>query len=98
MSLIVYTFQRDPSTQACIPDPYPEELGRDLAGAEAWRTTVWGAPAVFRRGARFLPELAQGDLYVENDELAAFAAECHQLLHDLDDFAAELNGDAPAIR
>ena len=76
MSLIVLTFHRDPVTDAYIDDPYPEEPGRDLAGFEVWRTTVWGAEAAIRRGAYFLPTLAKGDLYVEHEELDAFEAEC----------------------
>src|SRR5262245_331034 len=98
MSLIVYTFHRDPITHAFVDDPYPEEPGRDLAGVEAWRTQVWGSSAAIRRGARFLPKLADSDLYIEHDQLDAFAAECHLLLQDSVGFAAELNSDEWAIR
>jgi len=98
MSLIICTFHRDPVTNAYVDDPYPEESGRDLAGYEVWRTTVWGADAAIRRGAQFLPTLAQRDLYVEYEELDAFEAECHLLLHDIEGFAAEINSDSAAIR
>jgi hypothetical protein len=98
MSLIVCTFHRDPVTGAYSDDPYPEEPGRDLAGFEIWRTSVWGADAAIRRGARFLPTLAKGDLYIEHEELDSFEAECCLLLHDIERFAAEVNGDSAAIR
>jgi hypothetical protein len=98
MSLIVCTFHRDPATGAYIDDPYPKEPGRDLAGFEVWRINVWGADAAIRRGAHFLPTLAKSDLYVEHEELDTFEAECHLLLHDIEGFAAEINGDRAAIR
>lgn len=98
MSLIVRTFQRDPITNAYIDNPYMEEHGRDLAGFEAWRTSVWGTDAAIRRGAQFLPTLAQQDLYVEHEELDAFEAECYLLLDDIEKFATEVNDDSAAIR
>src|SRR5262245_13963714 len=88
MSLIVTTFHRDSLTQQIIDDPYPEEPGRDLAGLESWRYHVWGSAVAVNLGARFLPQLATGDLYVENEELDAFEEECKTLLNSMDLFAA----------
>ncbi|MEU4689101.1 hypothetical protein [Actinoplanes sp. NPDC023714] len=48
----------------------------DLAGFESCRTGLWGSPAVRSLGAVFLPRLAHGDLWVANEDVAAFAAEC----------------------
>lgn len=52
----------------------------DLAGFERTRRTLWGTAAVRSLGAAFLPRLADGDLWVDVDEVAAFAAECAMLL------------------
>jgi hypothetical protein len=97
MTLIVTTFHRDPITNEYIDDPHPEEPGRDLAGFEGWRTDVWASPALVQRGARFLPQLAVGDVYVEYTDLAAFDRECQVLLQQIDAIAAELQQDAAAI-
>ncbi|GAA4608002.1 hypothetical protein GCM10023107_84390 [Actinoplanes octamycinicus] len=52
----------------------------DLAGFERTRTELWGSPVVRSLGAAFLPRLAEGDLWLANDEVEAFAAECALLL------------------
>jgi hypothetical protein len=97
MSLIVATFHRDPLTQAIIDDPYPEEAGRDLAGLESWRHKVWGSTVVINLGAKFLPQLASSDLYVENEHLAAFEDECKALLNSVGVFAAQVECDPTSI-
>lgn len=52
----------------------------DTAGFERWRTSVWGSPMLRSLGARFFPRLAEGDLYVEPDEIGAFLEECALLV------------------
>ena len=88
MSLIVTTFHRDENGKF-IDDPYPE-AGEDLAGVEDWRKTVWGSKAAIDRGLRFLPQLNQTDLYIENDELPDFLKECQTLMKDIDNFSKDL--------
>ncbi|GAA4574810.1 hypothetical protein [Planotetraspora kaengkrachanensis] len=61
----------------------------DLAGHERTRTVVWGSPVVRSLGARFLPSLADSDLWLEPDLLDDFAAECAMLLGHLPAIAAE---------
>src|SRR4051794_36180281 len=55
--------------------PVPEG-SYDLAGFESWRQEVWGSAATIALGAHFLPQLDGSDLYVQPDEVDAFAAEC----------------------
>jgi hypothetical protein len=54
--------------------------GSDLAGVETTRTELWASTAVRSLGAVFLPQLAEGNLWVSNDEVEAFATECTRLL------------------
>jgi hypothetical protein len=51
-----------------------------LAGFEATRTKLWGSPVVRSLGVSLLPQLAEGDLWVSNDQVEAFAAECALVL------------------
>ncbi|WP_432869626.1 hypothetical protein [Microbispora rosea] len=53
----------------------------DLAGHERTRVTLCGSPAVRALGARFLPLLAESDLWLEADVLHDLTAECETLLH-----------------
>ena len=52
----------------------------DSAGVETTRTELWGSPAVRSLGASLLPRLAEGDLWVSNAQVEAFAAECALVL------------------
>ncbi len=90
MTLIVTTFQRNPETGEYLGDPYPEEPGADLAGTEIWRYEVWGSYAAIRRGAKFLPQLTENDLYIENEDLDGFRKECNMFLEDIEGFANEI--------
>ncbi|MFF8411339.1 hypothetical protein [Streptomyces omiyaensis] len=74
MSLLVHTFVLAPDgTMDLLEDP---PCGRDLAGFERSRTTLWGSAAMRALGARFFPLLAGDDLRVQPEELAEFLAEC----------------------
>jgi hypothetical protein len=74
MSLLVHVYVRDVRGEVDIVDA-PEGCC-ELAGFERWRGAVWGADVVRSLGARYLPTLATGDLWVEPAEVAAFAEEC----------------------
>ncbi|WP_406494320.1 hypothetical protein OG936_11330 [Streptomyces sp. NBC_00846] len=78
MTLLVHTFVYDEHGRSRLLDD-PED-GSDMAGTEVCRTTLWGSDAARALGARFLPELATGDLYVEPEDVDDFLAEC-ELLH-----------------
>ena len=97
MTLSVTVHRRDPATGALIDEP-TDEPGATLAGFEVWRTSVYGSPAVQRRGARFLPTLAHTDLLIEGTDLAEFIAECTSLLNDADALAAETQVGVEALR
>jgi len=66
-----------------LPEPFRlvdgPEGGSDLAGFESARTKLWGSEAVVELGAVFFPQLREGDLYVQPEEVTAFRAECEVL-------------------
>ncbi|MFD9484090.1 hypothetical protein ACFWBX_08805 [Streptomyces sp. NPDC059991] len=78
MSLLVDVFVYAPDGTRDFLD-VPDGVS-DTAGFERWRTSVWGSPMVRSLGARFLPRLAEDDLYVEPDEVVAFLDECALLV------------------
>jgi hypothetical protein len=89
MSLVVSAFWRDPATGK-TQEFTDRDHGHNLAGVERARRELWGSEAVKRREARFLPQLAESDLWVGPDELEAFVAEVRALLADVDGIRAEL--------
>jgi hypothetical protein len=93
MSLVVSTFWRDPAT-GDTQELTDWDDGHYMAGVERARWELWGSDAIRRRGARFLPRLAEADLWVAPEELEAFIAEVRGLLADVDGLRAEL-GRAP---
>ena len=80
LSVDVYIADANGTMREVLDTP---EGASDLAGFEAWRTTVWGSQAVRSLGARFFPQLAGGDLLVAADELPAFIEECGLLRRNL---------------
>jgi hypothetical protein len=89
MSLVVSAYWRNPDTGET--EEFTDwEQGHYMAGVERARWDLWGSEAVRRRGARFLPQLADSDLWVAAEELDAFVAEVSALQAALDDLRAEL--------
>ncbi|MFK0258758.1 hypothetical protein [Streptomyces sp. NPDC090445] len=87
MSLLVHTFVYDADGgYDFLEDP---EHGRDLAGFESTRTRLWGSEAIRALGARFFPRLDGDDLYVEQDEIDDFLAECEAVRPHLDHLAGQ---------
>ncbi|MFF1834625.1 hypothetical protein ACFVXE_10535 [Streptomyces sp. NPDC058231] len=77
MTLLVQTFVREEDgTLRLLDDAWD---GSEMAGVEICRTELWGSEAVRALGARFLPELATYDLYVEPEDIEEFLAECELL-------------------
>jgi hypothetical protein len=89
MSLIVSAFWRDPATGE-TQEFTDWSGGHHMAGVERARWELWGSEAVRRRGAKFLPQLAESDLWVAAEELEAFVSEVQGLLADLDGLRGEL--------
>ncbi|MFJ9151432.1 hypothetical protein ACIRP7_26020 [Streptomyces sp. NPDC102270] len=85
MSLWVDVFIREPDGKRRILD-VPDGVYRS-GGFESWRTTVWGSEFVRSLGARFLPVLAEGDLYVEAEDVPEFRREVASLRSRLDEVA-----------
>ncbi|MFB7209610.1 hypothetical protein [Streptomyces sp. NPDC056255] len=74
MTLLVHTFVYDePGKLRLLDDP---EDGGDMAGFESSRTRLWGSEHARAVGARFFPELAAGNLYVQPEDVGDFLAEC----------------------
>lgn len=74
MTLLVHTFVRGRSGRPHLLDDPPD--GSDMAGFESCRTDLWRSKQVRALGARFLPELASCDLYVEPEDIEEFLDEC----------------------
>jgi hypothetical protein len=89
VSLLVHTFLRGEGGDLQLLDDAPD--GSDLAGFETWRQTVWGGNGARALGARFFPQLADGDLTVEPAEVPAFLAECDLLRRHLDQVVSQQN-------
>ena len=89
MSLVVSAFWTDPATGESH-DYTDWDDGHHMAGVESARSDLWGSETVRRRGATFLPQLADSNMWVGPDELAAFVAEVRALLADVDGLRAEL--------
>ncbi|MER5544653.1 hypothetical protein ABT072_19885 [Streptomyces sp. NPDC002589] len=82
MSLLVEVFVREPDGEIRILDV--PDAGYRSGGFESWRTTVWGHEFVRALGARFLPLLAEDDLYVEAGDVPEFLREVGLLRTRLD--------------
>ncbi|MFF3395476.1 hypothetical protein ACFYW1_31650 [Streptomyces sp. NPDC002669] len=77
MTLLVHTFVYDgKGNWQLLDDP---DDGGDMAGFESSRTKLWGSERTRALGARFLPRLADDDMYVEPEEVEDFLAECELL-------------------
>ncbi|WP_318206510.1 MULTISPECIES: hypothetical protein [unclassified Streptomyces] len=86
MSLSVDVFLVGANGERQVQD-VPEGCN-DAAGFESWRTRVWGSPVVRSLGARFFPVLAEGDLFVEPENVPAFQSECRLLRENLETIVA----------
>jgi len=89
MSLIVSAFWTDPITGESHEFTDWED-GHHMAGVERARWELWGSEAVRKRGATFLPQLANSNLWVDGADLPAFVAEVRMLLVDVDGLRVEL--------
>jgi hypothetical protein len=77
----MWIYDRDEPDVYRIPDA--PEGATQAAGPEVARTTLWGSGAARHLGATFLPQLAEGDLRVQPDDVEAFADECAVLAANL---------------
>jgi hypothetical protein len=89
MSLVISAFWVDPETGETREFTDWDE-GHYMAGLERARHDLWGSAAVKHRGAVFLPQLAESNLWVGPEDLPAFVSEVNGLLADLDALRAEL--------
>ncbi|MEV0132936.1 hypothetical protein AB0H83_31300 [Dactylosporangium sp. NPDC050688] len=89
MSLVVSVWLVDPDDLMKVRTLPPSDGEDSYGGGEDTRTTLWNSPAVVRRGARFLPWLADHNLYIEPKDVPAFGEECERLLADSAGLAAE---------
>ena len=96
MSLVVSAFWRDPATGE-TQEFTDWDAGHHMAGVERARWELWGSEAVRRRGAKFLPQLSESDLWVAPEELEAFVSEVRALLADVDGLRTELGRGAECL-
>lgn len=89
MTLVVSTYWRDPST-GDEQEFTDWSEGHHMAGVERARRNLWGSDAVKRRGAKYLPRLAESDLWIEPADLDAFEGEVRILLAAVPELRAEL--------
>ena len=82
MNLAVQVFIDREDGERDLFDPPSAADGE--AGYDSWRDTVWGSRQARALGAVLLPKLADGDLYVEPDEVEEFLRECALLRDNLD--------------
>jgi hypothetical protein len=89
MTLVVSAYWRNPATGET--EEFTDwDAGHHMACVERARLELWGSEAVRRRGATFLPKLAESDLWVAPEDLDAFEREVRSLLCDVDGLRAEL--------
>jgi hypothetical protein len=90
MTLVVSTFWTDPVSGET--EEFTDwDAGHYMAGVERARWELWGSDAVKRRGAKFLPQLAEDNLWVSPEELDAFVCEVQTLLADVNGLREELD-------
>ena len=82
MNLSVQVFIDREDGERDLFDPPNDADGQ--AGYDSWRDTVWGSHRARALGAEHLPRLAEGDLYVESDEVGELLQECALLRDNLD--------------
>lgn len=90
MTLIVGSFWTDPESGTFVTH-VEWEGSHEMAGCEVARQTLWGSLSIRSRGARFLPQLSETDLWVGPEELDHFETEVRTLLQDAEVIAAELD-------
>ena len=59
------------------------EHWRTLAGAEKWRTEMYGSPAARSLGLTLLPSLAEKDIYAEGEDLDVLGREIETLIQNI---------------
>ncbi len=89
MTLIVSSYWRDPTTGASQEFTDWSD-GHHMAGVERARWDLWGSDAVKKRGAKYLPRLAESDLWIEPTDLDAFETEVRMLLAAVPEVRSEL--------
>ena len=76
------------------PYSYLNAIENDAAGFESYRKDLWGSQSLISRGAKFFPQLVDGDLWVFPDDLNAFRNEC-AMVHDAAVYIADELWDKP---
>lgn len=98
MSLIVYPYQRNPTTNAIESTPIkPNEPHNDLFGFEFWRSKVWGSSTINNLGCTILFSLKHQDIYVENETLHQLKKEIELVKDNITIVSEELKTDSSAI-
>ena len=97
MTLIVSAHWIDNSTGASQEHTDWND-GHQMAGPESARQDLWGSGPVKELGAKFLPQLADSDLWVEQTELQEFESEVLMLIDAVPKLRTQLGrGDSCAL-
>lgn len=98
MSLIVYAYRIDPTTNKGLNiNEKPKEPFNDLFGFESWRKTVWNAPILQKLGCRLLNSLAFEDIYAQGKELVQLKSELELVKENSITIAATLHLDQKSL-
>jgi len=98
MTLLVQPYRRGPNGELLSLDVTPSPPHNELAGFEASRRELWGAPVMHRLGLRLLPSLAEQDLYVEGEQLDQLEAELETILASIPKLASATHYGEDFIR
>lgn len=91
MSLIIYPYQRDHSTNEMIfLDDHIIAPHNDIFGFESWRYSVWGSKVLANMNCNILNSLKSTNIYAEGDELNMLKKEFDLILNSLDNIQEEL--------
>jgi hypothetical protein len=86
MSLTISLYRRNGST---VEELDVLDASQSVAGVESTRKGLWGSTQVIERGASLLPQLAEGALWVEPEDLDKFRQECELLLRHVVEISGE---------
>ncbi len=90
MTLVVSAYWMDPNSGEEI-DYTDWDHVHHMAGPESARQELWGSASIKSLGAKYLPCLSEGDLWVPNEVLDEFEREVRVLSDNVERIRWELN-------
>ncbi len=85
MSLIIYPYRRDTSTDEIIfLDEYVKQPHNEIFGFESWRYSVWGSNVLESLECKVLSKLKEENIYAEGEILTQLGVEFERILSSLE--------------